>query len=165
MTQGKKLNETVVKKKVIDPKSERPKDLKTMAEQRDKLGVVGLGPEWKARWFIDKGEGGERIRSAQLAGWSFVDPTEVESVGEEQIFESEFGGGSIIRRPGNPKTTGEMIYLMKIPAKWFDEAQWEKELKIREQEEALRATATVDGSGVDGMYAPKGHHAGINIRK
>lgn len=154
------------KRKIVNPRSKRPDNIIPMGDQRDKLTVRGLDPKlWSTRWFKDTGDSGFKIVAAENAGWSFVYSDEVTGIGNEQIFESEYAGGSVIRRPGDPKTTGEFIYLMKIPKKWFDEAQKAKQEIVNETERAMYEATNPEGSGTEGSYAPKGYRKGINIKR
>lgn len=152
-------------KKKINPKSKRPEHIVPMHAQRDQLSVEGIGPEWECYWFLDKSDQGHEIRSAMRAGWSFVEATEIESVGDDYVFDSEFGGGNIIRKPGNPKTTGEFLYLMKIPKKWAEQGRKEQQKLVDATEQTMMTTGSPDGKGVEELTAIKGHKAGINIKR
>lgn len=107
---------------------------------RDILTVFGKDDEFEYRFVKDTTEGGARIMRYKRGGWDFTRPGKASEiiVGEEAVYKSKSGGGSIIRYP-----TGEQwLYLMQIRKDWYNEDQQAKADAI----DATEASMTEDKS-------------------
>ena len=120
-------------------------------QQRGSLTVKGEDPNYVYRWVNDTNENGGRILNFTEAGYVHVKKGEVDSIGDSYAFDSEFAGGSIIRKPVGKGTEG-YLYYMKIKREWYDEDQAAKASEIAERENQIMRTGTVDGEDIEGGY-------------
>lgn len=120
-------------------------------QQRGSLTVIGEDPNYVYRWVNDLNESGGRIVMFTEAGYVHVKKGEVSSIGDTYAFDSEFAGGSIVRKPCGKGTEG-FLYYMKIKREWYDEDQQAKESETAERESQIQRTGTPDGEDIEGGY-------------
>jgi len=114
-------------------KAVRPKRV-PFGAQREILAVSGKDPNYHYRWVLDKNENGNRIMRFLRAGYSFV-ASDTVTVGDELVLKTT-NYGSIVRQPGN--STGEFLYLMKLPMEYHLEDNKAKQDAIDETENQMR---------------------------
>jgi len=103
---------------------------------RDILAVYGKDPNFEYRFVKDTNEGGMRIHTFMRGGWTFTEGGDHSSivVGDECVYKSEKGHGSIVRYPAD---AGAFLYLMQIPKELYDEDQQAKQDAIDEIEDQI----------------------------
>jgi len=119
-------------------------------QQRGSIHVRGEDPKFHYRWVNDSAENGSRIVQFLAGGYDFVKKGEVESIGDNYVFDSEFAGGSIIRRPTG-RTTEGYLYYMKIPKELYLEDQRLKDVEITAREQQIQQLGH-DGDENEGAY-------------
>lgn len=120
-------------------------------EQRGTLNVTGEDPNFVYRWVNDLNENGSRVLVFINAGYTFVQKGEIDSIGDSYAFDSEFAGGSLIRKPCGKGTEG-YLYYMKVKREWYDEDQALKGREITERESQIQRTGSSDGENIEGGY-------------
>jgi hypothetical protein len=100
---------------------------------RDILAVYGKDPSKEYRFVKDSNDGGMRIHTFIRGGWTFTEGGEHSDivVGDECVYKSEKGHGSIIRYPADGTN---YLYLMEIPKELYQEDQEAKQGHIDEVE-------------------------------
>lgn len=124
-------------------------------QQKGKLRVEGEDPNFVYRWVYDKDDRGSKILKFIEGGYQFVTKSEAQkmAIGDNYVFDSEYSGGSIIRRPAGENQAG-YLYYMKIPKDWYLEDQALKEKEIYGREQQIEHVGH-DGSDNEGGYDPK----------
>jgi hypothetical protein len=109
---------------------------------RDILSVWGKDPGMEYRFVKDSTEGGSRLMRFIRGGWDYVRPSKTSEivVGEECVYKSKSGTGSIIRYP----TGDEWMYLMEIRKEYYDEDQAAKAEQIDSVESQITKTKSSD---------------------
>jgi hypothetical protein len=107
------------------------------------LHVEGKMPGFHYRWIKDTDETGSEVLRYLSAGYEFVSRKEGVIVGDNSVYTSK-AVGSMIRVPAG--STGEYLYLVKIPQEWYDEDQAAKARNIDKTEE------TIQNPEVEGKY-------------
>lgn len=125
-------------------------------QQRGNLAVTGEDPNFKYRWVNDVSDTGETILKYLDAGYNFVTKSEAGKlqIGDNYVFDSEFAGGSIIRKPAS-KRDGGFLYYMKQKRQWYEEDQALKEKLLRKKENQIRIGKSHEGQDIEGGYDPK----------
>lgn len=117
--------------------------------QRDILTVFGKDPGMHYHFVQDKTEGGSRIQRFIRGGYDFVRPTKDSQiiVGEEAVYKSKSGTGSIVRYPSGE----DFLYLMEIRLEFYDQDQQEKLDAINEVESSITGKHTSEDNEL-GQY-------------
>lgn len=133
--------------------------------QRGKLGVTlkpDLRDKFVERWVQDSSEGGTRITKFLNGGYTMVLPEEVESIGEDLLFESQKEKQTVIRRVANQKLAdGKFLYLMKIKREWYEEDQKAKHAEVDLIEQEIVNQSSTGGNKVSGTET----YGEVNIQK
>jgi hypothetical protein len=119
-------------------------------QYRSKLAVKGKDPNFEYRWVLDTKDSGAAIMEKIEDDWVLVHAHEVTGVGEDNVFKSEFAGGSIVRRLAG--SAGNFYYLMKIRKDWYEEDQAEKAKEIDDREDIVLGRNTASGESEEDTY-------------
>ena len=121
----------------VEKNLDRPKRI-PMAEARQILNVDDVPDHLVARWVLDTKN---RCQVFQSAGYQFITDKGL-SVGDKKVDGSK-ATGNVVCKVGN--STGEMLYLMAIDRKYYEEDQASKQAKIDSVEEELYAQTSKEG--------------------
>ena len=99
--------------------------------QRNRISFSGLDDNFVYRVFNDVSEG-ERIKSAQAAGYDFV--LSDEQLGDSRVAEAGKIGKAVSKHVGN----GTRGYLMRIPKELYLEDQASKQQQVDATEAAMK---------------------------
>lgn len=116
---------------------------------RDILTVFGKDPDKHYRFVKDKTEGGSRIQRFIRGGYDFVRTGKDSQiiVGEEAVYKSKNGQGSIVRYPSGE----DFLFLMEIPMEYYNEDQDAKMESIDELEASITGSRESDDNEL-GQY-------------
>ena len=118
--------------------------------QRDILSVFGKSDEFEYRFVKDKVENGSRIQRFIRGGYDFTRTGKDSQIiiGEEAVYKSKHGRGSIIRYPAGGE---EFLYLMEIRKEYYEEDQATKMDSINELESNIIGKKTSEDNEL-GQY-------------
>lgn len=105
--------------------------------RRDILTIENKDPNMHYAWVLDDSENGYKIQQHLRAAYEFVQADRQESVGQPHVYKSA-SQGSLIRVPNG--TTGQHLYLMKLPMYLHLEDKDALERKNKELEQSLETT-------------------------
>lgn len=120
--------------------------------KRNKLRDNYVGPlhianppeGWELRWVEDRADNGATIAKRLANDWTFVTTSEFDlQISQSYVYETS-NVGSIYRTPAG-KSSPNHLYLMKIPAEWYQEDQDAKEARIAKSESGLFSVDKNDG--------------------
>lgn len=117
---------------------------------RDILAVYGKEPDKEYRFVKDTTEGGSRIQAFIRGGWQFTQGGDHSKivVGDECVYKSEKGHGSIIRYPAG---NDQYLFLMEIRKEWYEEDQANKAAHLDEIEAQMTRKRSEDDNEL-GQY-------------
>lgn len=117
---------------------------------RTRLSVKLKDKGFVHRWFNDQDD---RIQRALDAGYEFVKPDEIGSVGDKEVHGGNTDIGSKVSRVVGRTAQEQPIraFLMKIREEWYLADQELKERKNRLVDEAIRA-GNAGGAGVTNKH-------------
>lgn len=110
---------------------DRSKPARVPMHQRNRLSFSGVDDNFVYRVFNDVDEG-ERIKSAQAAGYEFVESQE--NLGDVRVADATKLGAKVSKHVGN----GVRGYLMRIPKNLYEEDQAAKQLQVASTEAAMK---------------------------
>jgi len=121
----------------VEKNLDRPKRI-PMAQARQVLNVEDVPDNLIARWVLDTKN---RCQVFESAGYEYITDKGL-AVGDKKVDGSR-AAGSVVCKVGN--STGEMLYLMAIDRKYYEEDQATKQAKIDSIEEELYAQTSKEG--------------------
>ena len=123
----------------------------SVRQHRSKLDVKGQDPRYSYRWVLSDKDDGAKIKTKIADDWELVRADEVDEIGADNIFKSEFASGNIVRQLADSKD-GQFYYLMKIPKEWYNADQAEKQDIIDEKEASMFKRNSKEGENSDDTY-------------
>lgn len=130
------------------------REVRSMSDFRDTLGVLNKDPEKRYRWVLSTVDMDKRIFDAMRAGWEFVDATKETTlvIGEYAVGKST-EWGSHYRVPAARRSKEEYMYLMWMPEDFAKEVDAYKQKKVDDLEKDILRERRPEDDEEKGQYS------------